>query len=174
MLVKPQQDCRRGKIMFTIKPRTTRKAQRAQINLVHTRTQRPHRDWDRTVFEHLLRRYGSAVDCCGSWGSGCSRPGYGTSLLEEVPLPHHRAARTYTGQGNKLLAGKNRTLCAPGPRKKEQWPHKRLTQTCLKVSRSRRQWPAAGLGALCVAVHAWDLLKEVPIIFITSSIVCPR
>ena len=41
-------------------------------------------------------------------------------LLGEVPLPHHRAARTYTGQGNKLLAGKNRTLCAPGPRKKEQ------------------------------------------------------
>ena len=21
--------------------------------------------------------------------------------------------------------------CAPGPRRKEQWPHKRLTQTCL-------------------------------------------
>ena len=33
-------------------------------------------------------------------------------------------------------------------------------------------WPAAGLGALSVAVvHAWDLLKEVTIIFITSTIV---
>ena len=31
------------------------------------------------------------------------------------------------------------------------------------------QWPAAGLGALSVAVHAWDLLKEVDIIFITSG-----
>ena len=30
---------------------------------------------------------------------------------------------------------------------------------------------AAGLGALNVAVHAWDLLKEVAIIFITSTIV---
>ena len=32
-------------------------------------------------------------------------------------------------------------------------------------------WPAAGLGALSVAVHAWDVLKEVAIIFIFSTIV---
>ena len=32
-------------------------------------------------------------------------------------------------------------------------------------------WPAVGLGALSVAVCAWDLLKEVAIIFITSTIV---
>ena len=32
-------------------------------------------------------------------------------------------------------------------------------------------WPAARLGALSVAVHAWDLLKEVTVIFITSTIV---
>ena len=32
----------------------------------------------------------------------------------------------------------------------------------------------AGLGALSVAVHAWDLLKEVTIIFITSTIVRPQ
>ena len=31
-------------------------------------------------------------------------------------------------------------------------------------------WPAAGLGAVSVAVHAWDLLKEVTIIFISSTI----
>ena len=35
-------------------------------------------------------------------------------------------------------------------------------------------WPAAGLGALSVAVHAWDLVKEVTIIFITSTIVWPQ
>ena len=34
-------------------------------------------------------------------------------------------------------------------------------------------WPATRLGALSVAVHAWDLLKEVTIIFITSMIVWP-
>ena len=32
-------------------------------------------------------------------------------------------------------------------------------------------WPAAGSGALSVAVYAWDLLSEVAIIFITSTIV---
>ena len=32
-------------------------------------------------------------------------------------------------------------------------------------------WPAARLGALSVAVHTWDLLKEVAIVFITSTIV---
>ena len=32
-------------------------------------------------------------------------------------------------------------------------------------------WPAAGLGALSVAVRAWDILKEVAIFFITSTIV---
>ena len=37
-----------------------------------------------------------------------------------------------------------------------------------------RQWPAAGLGPLCAAVCAWDLLKEVAIIFITSTIVWPQ
>ena len=35
-------------------------------------------------------------------------------------------------------------------------------------------WPAAGLGALSVLVHAWDLLKEVTINFITSTIVWPQ
>ena len=35
-------------------------------------------------------------------------------------------------------------------------------------------WPAAGLGALSVAVHAWDLLREVAVIFITSTIVWPQ
>ena len=32
----------------------------------------------------------------------------------------------------------------------------------------------SGLGAVSVAVHAWDLLKEVTIIFITSTIVWPQ
>ena len=62
-------------------PIHTRDAQRAQTYLVCTRTQRPHKDWNRTVFGCLLRRYGSAVDCYGGRGSGCSRHGYGTSPL---------------------------------------------------------------------------------------------
>ena len=35
-------------------------------------------------------------------------------------------------------------------------------------------WPAAGLGALSVAVCAWDILKEVAVIFTTSTIVWPQ
>ena len=34
--------------------------------------------------------------------------------------------------------------------------------------------PAAGSGSLSEAVHAWDLLKEVTIIFIASTIVWPQ
>ena len=34
--------------------------------------------------------------------------------------------------------------------------------------------PAAGLGALSAAVQAWDLLKEVAIIFVTSTIAGPQ
>ena len=37
-----------------------------------------------------------------------------------------------------------------------------------------QQWPAAGLGALSAAVRAWDLLKEVANIIITSTIVWPQ
>ena len=71
------------------------------------------------------------------------------------------------------------TLCALGTRRKEQWSHKRLSQTCPWVS--RRLWQRCGLvvaccrvGALSAAVPAWGLLKEVPIIFIASTIVWPQ
>jgi len=33
------------------------------------------------------------------------------------------------------------------------------------------EWPAAGSGALSEAMHAQDILKEVTIVFITSTIV---
>ena len=62
-------------------PIPTRDTQRAQTNLVCARTQEPHRDGDRTVFECLLRRQGSAVECFRGRGSGCSRPAYGISPL---------------------------------------------------------------------------------------------
>ena len=52
-------------------------------------------------------------------------------------------------------------------------------ETCLWVSGSLRQrcgswWPAAGLEALIVAIHAWTLLRDVTINFITSTIVWPQ
>ena len=36
------------------------------------------------------------------------------------------------------------------------------------------QWLVAGTGALSVAVHAWAILKEAAIIFITSTRVWPH
>ena len=74
--------------------------------------------------------------------------------------------------GNKLLEGTTE-LCEPGNRRKEQWPPRRLTCGCLGISSEEVGWwwPAAGLGAWTVSVNAWDLLKEVTIIFITSTIV---
>ena len=67
---KPQQNGRRGEIAFRIKPMPSRDSQRAETYLVPIRTQSPHRDWDRTVFECLLWWYGSAVECCRGRGSG--------------------------------------------------------------------------------------------------------
>ena len=70
--------------------------------------------------------------------------------------------------GNRLLEGTNKTLCAPGPRRKEQCPHKRLSQTCLSVSRSL--WWRCGSTAACCRVRGTEyssiqwaqvLLKEV-------------
>ena len=57
----------------------------------------------------------------------------------------------------EMLRGLKQILWAPGPSRGMGW-----------------WWPAAGLGALSVAVHAWDLLKEVTIIFIIFTIVWPQ
>ena len=56
------------------------------------------------------------------------------------------------------------TVCTPGPKRRDQWPHKRLTQTCLwwpGVSSGGMgwQWPAAGLEALNASVHAWTFWR---------------
>ena len=81
-----------------------------------------------------------------------------TQILHIHPFYHHgiwlwRSAgfnyRTSTGLGKqRLLEGTNKTLCTPGPRGKEQWPNKRLSQTCLCVLESLggvgQQRPATG------------------------------
>ena len=68
-----------GKVVGGVKsclksnPIPTRDTRRAQTNLVCTKTQRPHRHLARTVFECLLWKYGSVVDCCRDRGFGSSR-----------------------------------------------------------------------------------------------------
>ena len=62
--------------------------------------------------------------------------------------------RTSIRLGNRLLEGTNKTLCAPGPRRKELWPHKRPSQTCLWGSRSLQQ--RHGLTVACHGVRGTE------------------
>ena len=87
------------------------------------------------------------------------------------PQIHQNLHRT---GGNRLLEGTNKIWCTPGSRRKEQWPPQETDPDLpmsVQESSVGQQWPAAGLGALSAAEHAWDLLKEVAIIFITYTIV---
>ena len=84
----------------------------------------------------------------------------------------HRTGET------RHLEGTNKTLCASGPRRKEPVTLQETdpdlpVSECPGVSGGSmgQWWPAAGSGALSVGVHAGDLLKEVDIIFINSTIV---
>ena len=106
-------------------------------NLVYTR--KPYRLSQNCLWalECLLQRYGSAVACCRHRGSECSRPGYDITLSEEVAInPTIEPPELTQDLGNRLLEGTNKTLYVPGPRRKEQCPHNRLSQTCLWVSRT--------------------------------------
>ena len=89
-----------------------------------------------------------------------------------MQLTHLRAARTYQDWGNRLLEGTNNLVHTKTQEKGAVTPTRdgpRLAQGCPGVSGGSmgRRWPAADLGALSVAVAAWDLLKEFAIIFIT-------
>ena len=56
--------------------------------------------------------------------------------------------------GNRLLQGKIKTLCAPGPRRKKQWHQKRLIPNCLWNSRSL--WQRHVLIVACCGVRGID------------------
>ena len=84
--------------------------------------------------------------------------------------------RAYTWLWKQTLGRHKQNLCAPGPRGKEQWPHKRMIRLaceCPGVSSGgvSWQWPAARSEALNIRVHAQVLLKEIAIVFITLTIV---
>ena len=78
---KPQQDGKRGKITFRIKPHThQRLSEGSNIPCAHQDPETPQR-LRQNCFECLLRRYGSLVACHRGRGSGCSIPSYGISPL---------------------------------------------------------------------------------------------
>ena len=80
---KSQQDGRRGKIVFRIKPHSCQRcSEGSNKSCVHKDPETSQR-LSRTVFECLLRRYGSPVDCHRDRGYGCSRLEYDISHLGE-------------------------------------------------------------------------------------------
>ena len=160
-------------------PLPARDAQRAQTNLVCTKTQRPHKEPD-LCLSVSCKGTGVQWPAAGTGALGAADLGMTQALLEEVTInPTIEPPEVTRDWGNRLLEGTNRTSCAPGPRRKEQGPYKRLTRSALGYPSVcgggvGQQWPVAGSGALSASVHTWDLLKEVTIIFITSTIVWPQ
>ena len=93
------------------------------------------------VSECLLQRYGSTVACHKGRGSGYRR--------QEVTInPTIEPPELTLDWENRLLEGTNKTLHAPGSRRKEQRPHKRLIPTCPWMSRSL-QWRRGSVVACC-------------------------
>ena len=123
-------------------PIPARDAKKAQTNLVRTRTQGLHRDWDKTVSEHLPWRYRSAVDCHRDRGSRCSRLGYGINLLEEVAFNPTTELRGLTQELKKTLGGLKQYLVHPDPGEgssdpTRDWP--RLACECIRSLQRRRE-----------------------------------
>ena len=113
---KSQQDGSRGEIMFRLESHTCHRCSEGWNKpYVHQDSETPQRLIQNSVWVSP-GRYGSAVGCCRGRGSGCSRPGCGKGPLGRGHhWPHHRATRTYTGLGNRLLEGTNKTQ-DPGER----------------------------------------------------------
>ena len=131
------------------------------------------------------RTYASMLWLPGLLYSGplpCSRP-----LLAHAPTGD---SWTHTGKSGSIPCGVTAAfswllvstrvfLCLQEPGERSSDPTRdspRLAYECPGVSGEGvgRQWPVAGSGALSAAVTAWDLLKEVAIIFMTSTIVWPQ
>ena len=76
-------------------------------------------------------------------------------------LTTSQSSQNYIGLGNGLWEGTSRTLCTWSKEKGAVTPQETVLDLPLCMGVSGRGvgwwWPAARLGALSVAVHAWDL-----------------
>ena len=84
---------------------------------------------------------------------------------------------TYTGPGKQTLGGHKQNLVHTRTQEKGAvTPQETDPDLPVSVQYSLAEvWVSgAGLGALSAAVHACDFLKDVTIICITSTIVCPQ
>ena len=98
----------------------------------------------------LLKKFLAPTTDFPTWGSGKGTENSRRIWLWRPVGFDYRTYRTYTGLGKQTLGGHKKPLCVPGPRRKEQWSHKRLTQTCLWVSRSL--WQRRRLVVACCRV----------------------
>ena len=113
----------------------------------------------------------------GTGFSGCRRPGYGISPLGRGRhRPHHRAARTYTGLGKQTLGWHKQNFVHTRTQEKgAMTPQETDPDLPIRVLESPAEACVSdGLlksrGTECSSV-SMGLLKEVNIIFITSTIV---
>ena len=119
------------------------------------------------MFERLLWRDGSAVVCRRGGALGV---GMAYVLPEEVAI-HPRTELPEPTQDwgiDAWRAQQNRVHQNPGERSSDPTGH--WVSGSLQ-RRGRSAVASAGLGAQTAATHAWDLLREVPILFIASTIV---
>ena len=173
-----QQDGRRGESMFRIKPHTCQRHSGLKQHLC-TRTQRPT-ETEKCVWVSLVEVWVSSGMPQGQGLWGQQTWVWHKLSWRRLPLTPLQNCQNLHRTG-EIDSGRAHTEpCAhqdPGERSSDptrDWP--RLARECPGVSSGGVgwQWPAAGLGALSVAALAWDLLKVVTIIFITSTIVWPQ
>ena len=161
-----------GKIEFRIKPHThQRYSEGSNKPCAHQDPETPQRLTQNSV---CVSPEEVRVSSGLLWGQGLwvqqtwlwHKPSWRKS-----PLTHQRDARTYTGLGKQTLGGhKQNPVHTRTQEKGEVTPIRdlsRLAQECPGVSGRGMGWwwPVAGLGPLSVALHAWDLQKEVAVIF---------
>ena len=83
------------------------------------------------MFKCLLWWYGQQWPASGTEALGAADLGMAKALLEEVAInPTIELPELTQDWGSRLWEDTDKTFCTPGPRRKEQGPHKRLTQTC--------------------------------------------
>ena len=81
-------------------------------------------------------------------------------------------------RGNRLLEGTNKALCSPGPSRREQWPHRRLTDLPGSIWEPLAEvWVGSqghGLQQSWQLWHAGTSHFEMAITAVTPTIVWPQ
>ena len=141
---KPQQDGRRGEIMFRIKPHISQRClEGSNKNLCAA--------GDPTETEPVLpfSVWMSPAEIQVSIGLAGALAAPASPLARGRHQPHHRATRTYTGLGKQTLGGHKQNLLCTRTQEKGTVTPQRLTQTFPWVSRSL-WWRHGSVVACCM------------------------